>query len=175
MLNTLCWTFIVVMLFFSWLRQHLLVFVDQWISRRLCWKRDHGILALHANMCDVVTSADFFAVGSSGRRRCRALLLQTIARLRRLAFGPWLLLFPFYWASIALSWRGFRTRIIYFYFQTNINKRLNAWTECREICKSTQPRERPGWEQSGNQKWSGYRPTSTALRAEANVWHSCVT
>lgn len=33
-----------------------------------------------------------------------------------------------YWASIALSWRGFRTRIIYSYFQTNVNKSLVAWT-----------------------------------------------
>ncbi len=31
-------------------------------------------------------------------------------------------MFPLYWASITLSWRGFRTRIIYSYFQTNINK-----------------------------------------------------
>lgn len=67
--------------------------------------------------------------------------------VHHLAFGSWLLMFPLYWASITLSWRGFRTRIIYSYFQTNINKSSDAWTERREISKSTQPKERPGWEQ----------------------------
>lgn len=140
-------------------------------------KGEHGILSLHGFLvwCGYLFSADIFLRVALARRLFFAATDDSIAasfRIQPMApYGVPLVS----GACITLSWRGFRTRIIYSLFQTNINKRLDVWTERREICKSTQPTERPGWEQRGNQKCSGYRPTSTALRAEANVWHSCVT